>query len=428
MPAPPLAILLHLHGARAGGRARGIVSTPPTPPLSVKGEIFIQVRLDGPFEPLWLLEYLGSAAVVIVGQGIMWIRSFFEGSKHVKSCYIGSCLCVWLLGTINGALFALKGNYRRTATSVVFVLPILAVAVGISLWETHAVKIIALQALLFSLALGVINGWVLEKPFSEWWLIVIRRPVVLLHLAVAAALYGLYLRALRRARRVIAEDLEHYSAVWDRVVADPAARGQLADLKRLTDDLHRRCPPHSAAQCGQPLPPPHAHAWPDAGGGAAAGALLARWAARSSVCAGPGSRLARLLGGGGGAGAGAAGALRQGRPVESLDQLFVAARCLHPFLIEKVKAWAWASDSFVLVQPRRGQAGDEEGGCQDGAKQFERFRLLAAEGAGGLSRVRWAKVKQPTRAMEKVVRSYCHDVSRLLDLVRQSLVFDQVLV
>ena len=72
--------------------------------------------------------------------------------------------------------------------------------------------------------------------------------------------------------------------------------------------------------------------------------------------------------------------------VDSLDQLFVQAHCLHPFLLAKTKAWAAASE-----------------GCFPSSSTAGRSRYLRYEDGAA---VKMAKVKSVTRAIEKLVRSY----------------------
>ena len=75
----------------------------------------------------------------------------------------------------------------------------------------------------------------------------------------------------------------------------------------------------------------------------------------------------------------------------------------------------------------RGQ-GDEPVPALRGSIEYRRYREVvdreaaAAAKAGG-GPVKWSGIKALRRAVEKAVRSYRHDSSRLMDIVRQSLVF-----
>ena len=75
------------------------------------------------------------------------------------------------------------------------------------------------------------------------------------------------------------------------------------------------------------------------------------------------------------------------RFVDSLDQLFAQAACLHPVLRDKVRVWAMAS-----------------GGLFPTTEHPPRFLPLAAPGRcpGSAAEVKFAKLKSVSRAIEKV--------------------------
>ena len=167
--------------------------------------------------------------------------------------------------------------------------------------------------------------------------------------------------------------------------------------------------------------------------------------------------------------------------VACLDQLYLQAHLVWPVCVELVHAWAQASGGYLMAdhtstlqatadhtstlqdhtstmavshartRPSRRNsiatadaAGAEaEGTLADdvviGKRRWDGFLSLVAvdsqNGWGELcswsyakiggqrARVKWAGIKNPTRAIEKVQRVYSKDVSRLVDLVRQSIVF-----
>jgi hypothetical protein len=156
------------------------------------------------------------------------------------------------------------------------------------------------------------------------------------------------------------------------------------------------------------------------------------------------------------------------KEVACLDQLYLQAHLVWPVCVKLVHAWAQSSGGFLMVEktstlqatsialshvhsPSRrnslaktGAAGDEaDGDLGDdvviGTRRWDGFLSLVSvepeNGWGGLcswnhvkiggqrARVKWAGIKKPTRAIEKVQRVYNKDVSRLIDLVRQSIVF-----
>ena len=64
-----------------------------------------------------------------------------------------------------------------------------------------------------------------------------------------------------------------------------------------------------------------------------------------------------------------------------------------------------------------------------GSTEYRRYREVAgweAAAEAGAGPVKWSGVKGLRRAVEKAVRAYRNDASRLLDIVRQSLVFEDL--
>jgi hypothetical protein len=107
-------------------------------------------------------------------------------------------------------------------------------------------------------------------------------------------------------------------------------------------------------------------------------------------------------------------------PLFSLDQLFVQAICVQPMLLRKTQQWSAASGG--LFPNRKLKLG--------GATEYARF--LAVKGVGKAavdaagSDFKWCRLKSVPRAVEKVVRSYGLDVSRLVDVCRQAIVFEEL--
>ena len=98
-------------------------------------------------------------------------------------------------------------------------------------------------------------------------------------------------------------------------------------------------------------------------------------------------------------------------PVRSMDQLYVQAACLEPLLLHKVQEWAAVSGGYFPCKAAGGGAA------------YVRYTHDSLKGPGG-PEFQWCKLKAASRAMEKVVRSYGEDASRLVDVCRQAVVFD----
>ncbi|EKX48440.1 hypothetical protein GUITHDRAFT_105588 [Guillardia theta CCMP2712] len=95
---------------------------------------------------------------------------------------------------------------------------------------------------------------------------------------------------------------------------------------------------------------------------------------------------------------------------ENLDQLYAQALVIDPVFLSKVKALAEASDGFFLAQ------------SDNDEPQYVRWRDVIADPTLESS-VCWAKIKNATRSIEKVLLLCDTKVPRLTDVVRQSIVF-----
>jgi len=96
--------------------------------------------------------------------------------------------------------------------------------------------------------------------------------------------------------------------------------------------------------------------------------------------------------------------------VRSLDQLYAQAAGLFPILREKVQKWAAECGGCFPVEMENG---------------MQCLRWEETRGNQWLqSKIKWASLKSYQRAIEKLVRSYDGRVERLLDVCRQSIIFE----
>ena len=94
--------------------------------------------------------------------------------------------------------------------------------------------------------------------------------------------------------------------------------------------------------------------------------------------------------------------------VTSLDQLMEQAECLNIFLKQKVKDLALRTGGLLQVV------------SEGESRAFERF----TESSQNTSHWVWAATKPAERALEKLLRSYNCDVSKLLDCCRQTIAYE----
>jgi hypothetical protein len=99
--------------------------------------------------------------------------------------------------------------------------------------------------------------------------------------------------------------------------------------------------------------------------------------------------------------------------VTSLDQLMMAAHGLDPFLKRKVKEWAEVSGGKF---PLRSHQTVSFVRWDDSMSGHDKMSIRA--------NIAWASVKDPQRALEKLLTSYRGDASRLVDLCRQCIIFE----
>jgi len=100
--------------------------------------------------------------------------------------------------------------------------------------------------------------------------------------------------------------------------------------------------------------------------------------------------------------------------ISSLDQLCAQATGLDPILRSKVQDWALVSKGHFRYF--------DNASAKSGFVLWE----TAAASEELKARIKWGKLKKLTRAVEKLMRVYREDVSKLLDVCRQSIVFDRI--
>ena len=121
--------------------------------------------------------------------------------------------------------------------------------------------------------------------------------------------------------------------------------------------------------------------------------------------------------------------------VQSLDQLFAQAAGLHPVLQEKVQQWALESKGYFRVAQQEGAVQASQPGtwvptATTSSSTGETATFVLWEDAVRDSTLRgsikWGKLKGIPRSIEKLLRSYDADPSKLLDVCRQTIVYDSV--
>jgi len=234
-----------------------------------------------------------------------------------------------------------------------------------------------------SLGLGdILVVFISEALFYKMRWTVVLQVVCTCGLGWAHALFGLSMLYFRRqavagAHSITLNDKLCYDAIWAKLCQQEGIFALRNFVKRIEEMLDNSCPPRQFIyQTRKPL-------------------AKRRSSISSSFEFGQ-SLLSGLF------------VTQGGLPVVCLNQLFVQAKFLQPILLSKVKSWALTSRGCFPLR------------SEDGFLRYSDAMSCSAQ------QIKWASLKSANRAVEKLVRVYGQDVSRLLDLCRQSIVFDCV--
>jgi len=107
-------------------------------------------------------------------------------------------------------------------------------------------------------------------------------------------------------------------------------------------------------------------------------------------------------------------------PVKSLDQLYASGTAVYNLAVERIKVWSSGSGGMLLART----SGDEELRVEGG-----KYTYVFWDEVKGTERehdIVWAPLKHYNRAVEKILRCYGGDTSKLLDICRQCLIFENL--
>ena len=278
------------------------------------------------------------------------------------------------LAAVSGG-YVLLGMHLESVEMALRVPDCVVLVLGIVLMERNLFHVILLYSALF-LGLSLAQE-ALYKPLSDCAgvaFILSAAWVVGPFVVGAFALRAVRAVEKRRAHTLTAGDAMHYDASWREVISSPGADTKIQELSQLALVVSAR----SKTVCSSPR-------------------QLNRFVSTKAALLEPTltmmrrytSFYKRLIG------TSIAGNNEgTGQPVDSLDQLYVQAVCIHPILLGKVQQWALASGGCFAVA-------DEQGCVTD----FAKWTPTPSGDLGGGS-FHWAKIKAVDRAVEKAVRSY----------------------
>jgi len=196
---------------------------------------------------------------------------------------------------------------------------------------------------------------------------------------VIGAFIGLGVLAARswtlyRIERTMASDQKRYDTAWNEMIPINGSQDQLRSIEIISQGLNRhRSEPRQAESSGQ-----------------------LDWAFESR----PQDKVTGIP-------------LQSSPEIQSLDQLYATACVVYPLLIKKVQKLAMRCHGHFPLQ-----ISQEGTSCIQWSTIKQDLKLR--------NHVRWANLKPVDRAIEKLARCYTGEVSRLLDVCRQSIIFEEL--
>ncbi len=261
----------------------------------------------------------------------------------------------------------------------------LMVSIGIVLFESQLVKIVLLYSAIGVLVV-MIQGYIYELDFLNTCFRMLQSPYAAPAL-LACIIIMFRWRAVSQAHRLVCNDQALYQLVWSDIISKPEYLTCLAEMKVEVDRL----------QLGMSSSKPRQRCARQAGSTIRIHSDLSRqrtwlssWLSKHLLVVPKPLRS--------GLSSESTGQLPhytdsdQFPWLDNLDQLYVQATCLQPFLIEKVREWAAACRGLFLAS------------AMDGQILWIHPYVGAGEENAGL--IKWCKVKSVERAVQKAVRSY----------------------
>jgi len=405
----------------------------------------LQIKVDS--RPSW--QWFLSDVVICFTTSLGWL--FFSISRHIKRQSAGVLIISALFGS-NSLLqaaaavgFGMAENWRECLHGWINSAPDALLAVSIWWNERHAVLSLLAYGVLKLVPL-VIQTNILFMDRSGM-LVNILSNGGFLALVITGANIVFHRRALSRAHTLVLVDKAKYDAIWANILADSEEQASIQSLDKLTKYLGRCITKQSRQLKRIRSLKAEQHRSLSLSGFSSSSSLKLQSAGDGVVIVK--EAWESLLD------CGIPAIPDQSHPVRSLDQLYLQAIALNGILIAKVQTWAAASSgcfsasadrvaapgesrtgfgSFKLRSLRNNRdhshqsAADTVMMCRAGSipDGYVRWEDVKEEEMQVGGKVRWAKVKAVQRSIEKSTRSYGKDVSRLLDICRQSIYFETI--
>ena len=314
----------------------------------------------------WIVGSMTERLLFAVGFMCISLATFSGRATWVKGLWIFLVTLDAVLLTICSVIIMTSEPWmwREATEALLYVGCQIFLAVGSAIDESRFILTLTVYSVVNLVSIAAAEVILYEHQ----WLQAVQG--VLPSLPFAGLIFGICVfwsrsKTLNSAQKVVMADKQRYDAIWDLYQSDESAQAailvvrsivarmlqeqQLQTVLRQLNKKDEQLPHSTAPSQGEDGVPPHQ---------LEEGKIL--------------------------------NTLDLGRPVDSLDQLFVQAWCLNPILQSKCKAWALESNGCF---PCKNYAG------------IKFMRYTDVVNVPGLP-IKWTSVKSIHRAIEKLVRAY----------------------
>mmetsp|Transcript_60146 Transcript_60146/g.159854 ORF Transcript_60146/g.159854 Transcript_60146/m.159854 type:complete len:757 (+) Transcript_60146:2012-4282(+) len=325
--------------------------------------------------PVRLLTFTG---------GVEWALAFWSsvilawtGREYlIKGLFslIAAGDLVFIITAVVG--FGIMGNTREVIFSVGILGLEFIMFLTFSIFESRVVTMLLAYSVLYVTVYSLEHYLLYNVEDEDLAAKVFSSPV---SVTTCVSLLLLYFRftTLRKSRRLISPDIKLYETMWSRLIYQNESKSQLEELQRAVSDAASKL--QVEFPMSQPRQKKHSS--------------VSTFQQRELV----GGELSEEL-----------GIFDRDNLISSLDHLFIQADCMQLVLLQKVKEWAMACGGMFPLK---------------GSSEYVQICDVVANPQ---INIKFAKMKSVARALEKVVRSYGQDPSRLVDVCRQSVIFDDM--
>ena len=288
-------------------------------------------------------------------------------------CFIVSALgCNW------------KGLWREATEKWIYVPECFVIPIGLAFYESKIIAVLFVFGVLGAIC-SLLADCIVYGQDGKCFFINSSQNIYIFFFTVGfVCLVSLFNRSiLKKARTLVLEDKVVYDTLWTKIIQDPQAQSDLQVLQNLIQSVQYK---EIGFGFGLSTDPRQYNAHFFTG----RDNILLQMKSSSFFL-----RLRR-----------AASVVGMSRSMEmhcsqeissridSLDQLFAQANCLHPLLIHKTKEWALKCDGCVMVT------------CRKLGRLHKQYSLYSDVQGDRNVDIKWCKVKSLQRSIEKIVRVY----------------------